>query len=188
MSFIKVMRSQKGAMFGLDARIALAIFGGLSVIAGAAVFGAISETKVTALVTEFDNFSKGYINHALDTGTDTVTIADMWTKPSTPNWNGPYVTVSTATHPTYGTYTLVSGRPDLTEQVPGTTACSSGNICAVYLSLTNVTNSVAEELDKMVDTPSALTVDSGNVRLTNAVSGVRTVYFKIARCQTDTCS
>jgi hypothetical protein len=188
MSFIKITRSQKGAMFGLDARIALAIFGGLSVIAGAAVFGAISETKVTALITEFDNFSKGYINHALDTGTDTTTVADMWTKPATPNWNGPYLTISTATHPSYGTYTFTAGRPDLTEQVPGTTACSATNLCSIYLTLTNVTNAVAEELDKTVDTPTALTIDTGNVRLTNAAAGVRTVYFKIARCQTDTCS
>ncbi len=37
----------KGAMFGLDARIALAIFGALSVISGAALYSAIKQAKVT---------------------------------------------------------------------------------------------------------------------------------------------
>ena len=36
---------KKGAMFGLDARIALAIFGALSVISGAALYSAIKESK-----------------------------------------------------------------------------------------------------------------------------------------------
>ncbi len=30
--------SQRGAMFGLDARIALAIFGGLSIVTGASLY------------------------------------------------------------------------------------------------------------------------------------------------------
>ncbi|MCP4355234.1 MAG: hypothetical protein GY793_06305 [Proteobacteria bacterium] len=37
--------SNKGAMFGLDARVALAIFGALSVITGAALYSAISAAK-----------------------------------------------------------------------------------------------------------------------------------------------
>tara|TARA_Y100001960_G_scaffold323342_1_gene401616 strand:- start:381 stop:521 length:141 start_codon:yes stop_codon:yes gene_type:complete len=36
----------KGAMFGLDARIALAIFGALSVISSAALYSAIQEADV----------------------------------------------------------------------------------------------------------------------------------------------
>ena len=36
----------KGAMFGLDARIALAIFGALSVISGAALYSTIQEADV----------------------------------------------------------------------------------------------------------------------------------------------
>lgn len=36
---------KKGAMFGLDARIALAIFGALSVISGAALYSAYKTQK-----------------------------------------------------------------------------------------------------------------------------------------------
>tara|TARA_Y100001960_G_C14595815_1_gene788039 strand:- start:886 stop:1026 length:141 start_codon:yes stop_codon:yes gene_type:complete len=45
---------KKGAMFGIDARIALAIFGALSAISGAALYSAIQQSKVTVLVTELE--------------------------------------------------------------------------------------------------------------------------------------
>ena len=63
-----LLSSQRGAMFGLDARVALAIFAGLSAIAGTAVFSAVRDTRVTGVLTEFDNISKGYINFLFDTG------------------------------------------------------------------------------------------------------------------------
>lgn len=40
---------RKAAMFGLDARIALAIFGALSVISGAVLYSAIKQAKTEAL-------------------------------------------------------------------------------------------------------------------------------------------
>lgn len=40
---------KKGAIFGLDARIALAILGALYVISGAALYSAIQESKTTKL-------------------------------------------------------------------------------------------------------------------------------------------
>lgn len=43
----------KGAMFGLDARIALAIFGALSVISGAALYSAIQESSTVKITTIF---------------------------------------------------------------------------------------------------------------------------------------
>ena len=55
-------------MFGLDARIALAIFGALSVISGAALYSAIQQAKVTETVTELDNISKAWAQYYLDTG------------------------------------------------------------------------------------------------------------------------
>ena len=58
----------KGAMFGLDARIALAIFGALSVISGAALYSAIQNSKVTAAITEMNEVGKAWEAHYLDTG------------------------------------------------------------------------------------------------------------------------
>ncbi|HAG53285.1 MAG TPA: hypothetical protein DCL21_05820 [Alphaproteobacteria bacterium] len=59
---------KKGAMFGLDARIALAIFGALSVISGAALYSAIQEAKVIALISEFAEAKKAWEAYYLDTG------------------------------------------------------------------------------------------------------------------------
>jgi hypothetical protein len=61
---------KKGAMFGLDARIALAIFGALSVISGAALYSAIQQSKVIALITDLNEIGKAYTAFALDTGQD----------------------------------------------------------------------------------------------------------------------
>tara|TARA_Y100001960_G_scaffold24663_1_gene21742 strand:+ start:365 stop:943 length:579 start_codon:yes stop_codon:yes gene_type:complete len=57
-----------GAMFGLDARIALAIFGALSVISGAALYSAIQESKVIATVVDFKEAQKAWEAYYLDTG------------------------------------------------------------------------------------------------------------------------
>jgi len=62
------MKFNKGAMFGLDARIALAIFGALSVISGAALYSAIQEAKVVSLITDLNEVDKASIAYLLDTG------------------------------------------------------------------------------------------------------------------------
>ena len=45
-----MIKLKKGAMFGLDARISLAIFGALSVISGAALYSAIQDSKSVSQV------------------------------------------------------------------------------------------------------------------------------------------
>jgi hypothetical protein len=62
------MLFKKGAMFGLDARIALAIFGALSVISGAALYSAIQDAKVTKIITEMTEHCKAWEQYYLDTG------------------------------------------------------------------------------------------------------------------------
>ena len=97
---------QKGAMFGLDARIALAIFGALSVISGAALYSAIQDAKVTATVTELDEFAKAYQSYVLDTGLElefraNPTVSDIALKTveliesTKSGWKGPYLPFST---------------------------------------------------------------------------------------------
>jgi hypothetical protein len=59
---------KKGAMFGLDARIALAIFGALSVISGAALFNAIQGAKVSKYIYEIQEIGKAYEEYHLTSG------------------------------------------------------------------------------------------------------------------------
>tara|TARA_Y100000590_G_scaffold456815_1_gene608160 strand:+ start:563 stop:1174 length:612 start_codon:yes stop_codon:yes gene_type:complete len=91
----------KGAMFGLDARIALAIFGALSVISGAALYGAIRDVKITAAYTEMQEIVKASEQYLLDTNSylpqystssQYLYSADLIKNTqNAPGWNGPYL-------------------------------------------------------------------------------------------------
>lgn len=171
------IHTQRGAMFGLDARIALAIFGGLSIITGAALFSALSQTTTTALITELDNIGKGYTNFVLDTGVDTTTIADLKTS-SIPGWQGPYISFDDpADHPKYGALSLAEA-DDLawTGGVP--TAATTGWI---WLRLTLVPTDLAEKIDLQVD--GVAEPNEGTIRHTPNSSGTVTLSYKVSATQ-----
>lgn len=93
--------SQKGAMFGLDARIALAIFGALSVISGAALYSAVKSAKMESYRQNFEELTKASTQYFLDTGEE----LPFWATSSgrifsghlinnianLSNWKGPYI-------------------------------------------------------------------------------------------------
>tara|TARA_Y100001960_G_scaffold330389_1_gene424291 strand:+ start:860 stop:1468 length:609 start_codon:yes stop_codon:yes gene_type:complete len=96
------MFNKKGAMFGLDARIALAIFGALSVISGAALYGAIQDAKVTRMMTDANELGKAAEAYLLDTGSYIKKSVDypgsslhsnslITNTESLDNWQGPYI-------------------------------------------------------------------------------------------------
>ena len=97
------MTTKKGAMFGLDARIALAIFGALSVISGAALYSAIQDAKVTSLLTSIKEIEKAVEGYLLDTGSyipftsvvasqdDGFLAVDELIASSNSLWKGPYI-------------------------------------------------------------------------------------------------
>ena len=97
---------KKGAMFGLDARIALAIFGALSVISGAALYSAIQSAKSeqwrqyfveVVKATEayyLDNFKQISIN---STSNYYLYTGDLFNnRESLSTWQGPYVPANSA--------------------------------------------------------------------------------------------
>jgi hypothetical protein len=141
------MKTKKAAMFGLDARIAMAIFASLSVIAGAALYNTIKETKATQYLTEMQDLGKALEAHYLDTGVyptksgpfslmagELVDNSKGYT-----NWKGNYL-------PRFGTSDIsgvylrladeqyaigVFNELDWNSQVP---VCMSGQKCFVYTS------------------------------------------------------
>ncbi|HAG53225.1 MAG TPA: hypothetical protein DCL21_05515 [Alphaproteobacteria bacterium] len=91
---------KKGAMFGLDARIALAIFGALSVISGAALYSAIQDAKATSVLAQMTEVGKAYDQYFLDTGSELGFsngldrdidgfLADNYVA----GWKGPYLSI-----------------------------------------------------------------------------------------------
>ena len=93
---------KRAAMFGLDARIALAIFGALSVISGAALYSAIQNSKAVSTLTEMREVIKAWESYLLDTGSDMALdtsdslshhrdASDLVVDPGVAGWNGPYL-------------------------------------------------------------------------------------------------
>ncbi|MCP4355108.1 MAG: hypothetical protein GY793_05655 [Proteobacteria bacterium] len=175
---------KQGAMFGLDARVALAIFGALSVITGAALYNSIQDAKVVALITEFDNVDKAVTQYLLDTGSypppDTTSI--LYTNEGYLNikelvisseisWKGPYIEFAidgSYTHLLdHSAYTDVRifRKQDVVWDNPETTTetCLSGSAsCYVYTCITGVPEDIVKALDFKID--GIVGDDSGNFR------------------------
>jgi type II secretory pathway pseudopilin PulG len=88
-------------MFGLDARIALAIFGALSVISGAALYSAIQQANTMKAVMYFENMAKAYQGMYLDTGLHDIEINKagcyiVINNPARAGWAGPYFPIQHA--------------------------------------------------------------------------------------------
>ena len=95
---------KKGAMFGLDARIALAIFGALSVISGAALYSAIQEAKLEQYWQYFVEHDKATEQYYLDNGkpipqyTKNVIYTPhlVVNRENLSTWKGPYIDYTVA--------------------------------------------------------------------------------------------
>ena len=95
------MNNKKGAMFGLDARIALAIFGALSVISGAALYSAIRESKTEQYRQFFVEWLKATEQYYLDNGkqlpdydSNRPNATDLFVnRENLDTWRGPYFNI-----------------------------------------------------------------------------------------------
>ncbi|HAG52212.1 MAG TPA: hypothetical protein DCL21_00295 [Alphaproteobacteria bacterium] len=142
------MTNKKGAMFGLDARIALAIFGALSVISGASLYSAIQNAKVTALNQSIVELDKAIEQYYLDTGEmlgqsgsvhgphDALLIGDLLQNDrGLKGWNGPYIQEGFYNYGTNSSITtklgelLISTEVDLNDSSDKTACISSSKSC-----------------------------------------------------------
>lgn len=171
---LNILHSQKGAMFGLDSRIALAIFGVISVLAGA--IAAVNTNTITAQ--GFSKELKGMrtaiegIHRDLQRGIHGALITDTSANAYTAlydssvisstyrsKWLGPYVDRSTSLHPKFGAMTIERYRDD------HTTACSPDNPCYLWLTYDSVREKIVTELNKIVDGKNeALPSSTGNIQ------------------------
>ncbi len=164
---------KKGAMFGLDARIALAIFGALSVISGAALYSAIKQSRAIAYLTEMQEFAKAWEQFYLDTGVEFLHHATsggnyyvfktgaLENNPGVDGWKGPYASsensqghfrhiMMLSPDVTWPDSSLLDGWPD--------GICTSGRTCAIWTR----TFPGAGELDESLATAIDEYVDEGD--------------------------
>jgi hypothetical protein len=170
------MLLKKGAMFGLDARIALAIFGALSVISGAALYSAIESSKATATLTELLEVGKAWEQYYLDTGEQVrfgpgnssnesyhkVRMQDFITDPGIAGWKGPYLsqefrTVDAADlsliHPTFDfiyMFAFDNGSSWGADTSIGPAFCTAGEDCYIWAYFSG-TDIVAESMHNAID-------------------------------------
>jgi type II secretory pathway pseudopilin PulG len=159
---------KKAAMFGLDARIALAIFGALSVISGAALYSAIQQSKLTSFYTQVQEVFKAADQYYLDIGTPIQNneLCELVTdSKSLSSWNGPYLSgftlsgcaIQSPSHP-YLSFIISNKLSNVdwpADQSGWGVSCSSGNPCYQWVrygtSKTTEIESFFNQLDAMVD-------------------------------------
>tara|TARA_Y100000590_G_scaffold458275_1_gene612648 strand:- start:99 stop:722 length:624 start_codon:yes stop_codon:yes gene_type:complete len=165
---------KKGAMFGLDARIALAMFGALSVISGAALYSAIQDAKVTQMITQMQEVLKATEAYALDTGADlpydnvsttyrTKILDLVKNNAGVDNWQGPYlpfsetdVDVTSEDFIKVFGYNLYTGyyQKDV-DSLGGWTdhikPCETGKPCFAIAAFSLVESSLLEKIDQKID-------------------------------------
>ena len=190
---------KKGAMFGLDARIALAIFGALSVISGAALYSAIQESKVTQNIVELEESEKAMSAYYLDTGSlplnggnSTMNGSELIedTK-SLSTWNGPYIgyTKTDAVFMKDSDFSMsylygkdVAWGRDGGDTIPRVSCAvmAPGEKCHLWVARQWVDESISKVVDEKID--GTLDFDDGKVRLwcnQSANLGKCTIYYQM---------
>tara|TARA_Y100001960_G_C14705157_1_gene843901 strand:- start:991 stop:1572 length:582 start_codon:yes stop_codon:yes gene_type:complete len=181
---------KKGAMFGLDARIALAIFGALSVISGAALYSAIEQSKVTSLSTKMNEIVKAVEAYMLDTGQDLPLAASIFDQNAlledsgVDGWNGPYLSYQEGTAFNSGVDGLLD--PDvhsfLVRAIDSTwtteaivPACVANQRCDLWINARKVPVNIANLYDLEID--GVANINEGKVRTrTTSDSGYVFLY------------
>tara|TARA_Y100001960_G_scaffold330622_1_gene425153 strand:+ start:610 stop:1206 length:597 start_codon:yes stop_codon:yes gene_type:complete len=159
---------KKAAMFGLDARIALAIFGSLSVISGAALYSAIQNLKVTQIITSMREFGKAWDAYYLDTrkplpmrGTSSsdlyrYEVNDLYEDNGVKGWKGPYIDPNLSVLNSYNIYQVNDkntwGGPVTTWAGNAAGYCQAGQDCFAWVLVKGISDlSIVEAIDERVD-------------------------------------
>lgn len=155
---------QRGAMFGIDARLALTIFGVLAVVAGYVAFGRIGIAKQAALLGEINALELAMANFSADMGTfypaalnkaideDSANdLAALWDKSLIKpglqeRWNGPYVARESLRGREFGTWGLLYAQTANRAE-----SCANMAECAVWLTLTDVPEARWNEVNAAYD-------------------------------------
>jgi hypothetical protein len=186
-------------MFGLDARIAVAVFAALSIAVGYTAFSKITSSRDAALYKELQEIDYALRQYASDMGTfplftingatitPTVTADGarafnaLWTTNTNVaaafvnKWNGPYLNIDTNVHRIYGTFTVSFGQANRA-------ACTSTSVCYAWINLTNVPAETWTALNRYVDerggaTPEGTPITTGVVQA-NAATNPRTLHYR----------
>jgi len=190
MSFIT--QNQKGAMFGLDARISMLIFGILSGIAGVGITMTTKDVTAGALTEELNQYAKAIegihkdlkldLHTALNsTGTGAadqdaiIALYDNSVLTNSARWLGPYVRTHKTKHSQYGEMLLSKKKADHTVD------CDATDLCYIWLQIADVPIGVTLDINENFDGDGEATPETlGRLQYSGAGDPV-TVWFRIAK-------
>ncbi len=165
----KLYKQQKGAMFGLDARISLSIFAGISLITGVTMINTINSKRIDNLLIEHSQYSNAVDNMQEDTLTNihnaitnagagantdafmSLVDSSLLKAAFTGSWQGPYIGERTNNlHKDYGEMTLIKKVNTITAA-----DCTGVEIiarqCSYFITFNEVPIEIVTEVDTRLD-------------------------------------
>lgn len=160
---MRFLRNQSGAMFGLDARIALGIFAILAVVASVVAYGRIASAKQAVLLSDLQAIEDAMQAYQADMGTFYLftirseegaegihDLEALWDKERVlpgfqPHWNGPYLHRNSRQYQQFGRFTLLYAQKDRKSY------CSTDSECFIWLALPKVPAKTWEEVNATYD-------------------------------------
>ena len=119
--------SQRGALFGMDARVAIALFTVIASTAGALSYGKVNKARTSALIKEVQSVEEAFMQLQMDMNTflpfalvssgSDESFSSLWemttVKPGLHKyWNGPYFSDPSLKHKNYGYWGISYGQKD----------------------------------------------------------------------------
>jgi hypothetical protein len=186
--------SQSGALFGLDARIALAIFSLISVVAGATMVLSLDTIRAKSLAAEladtgraveaFHNDVKMDIYQVLITPSARNAFAALYdhtviSEEFRARWNGPYIKFASNQNPRYGTMALPKRGAVFSAE------CSSESICYLWIAYNAVKPGIATETNEILDGKTEESPNHhGRLQWTDPNEGLVTLGFQASKALT----
>lgn len=153
--------NQRGALFGMDARISLAIFGAMAIVAGAYTANNIYATKAQGFSKELSEVTEAIeaihndlgedLHSSLESVSDENAYVALYDnvriKPGRlrGRWLGPYLQTATSTHKNFGEIRVTKAGEEAKKD------CVAGHICYLWITYDNVPMGVLESLNKTFD-------------------------------------
>jgi hypothetical protein len=197
LSPVTCLSSQKGALFGLDARIALAIFSIISVVAGTAMVVNLDSvrakslaqelTETTRAIESFHNDLQTDIYQTLDKPTDKNAFQALYdptviteSRNLRSHWHGPYIKFTSTIHPTFGEMLLQKRATNHTED------CEAEGICDLWLVYSNTPKGVIIEVNEILDGAKEENPgQAGRIQWSTASGGTQSaLFYRAARALT----
>lgn len=189
----KIIENQQGAIFGVDARIAIAIFALLSVTAGYFALGKLEQVRNGAILKELQNIDFAMQQFQTDMGIfyghtisesngvdDFKALYDdrLLKRNFIKLWNGPYLNEETNIHSMLGHYYISYYRDDMSP-------CEAKGECYAFIAITETPLEVWEYLNMYKDESLGTEVErettkhlTGKVRSLNLSEEKVTLLYK----------